>query len=207
MFNFGGDSPHPHKQETTGLDTIQATSFFPWWLLLFFQEHFEAKGDLQKILKSGKIVGNHRPAQLNVQIHYYISFLTTQLNIELKLSKVGSNKSMVAFTDIILQMYAGCVHLAEWDTPIHYVNRGQYTISTNRYSQTKKSTRLHMAWLHSLFSTTHINNDLYWVILCLTAPPPPTTTTTTTYIKINQSNQYIDVKNTKSTNYQNTYKI
>ena len=48
MFNFGGltDSPHPHKQETRGLDTIQATSFFPRWLLLFFQEHFEAKVDL-----------------------------------------------------------------------------------------------------------------------------------------------------------------
>ena len=47
MFDFGGftDSPHPHKQETRGLDTIQATSFFPWWLLLFFQESFEAKGD------------------------------------------------------------------------------------------------------------------------------------------------------------------
>ena len=25
-----------------------ATSFFPWWLLLFFQENFEAKGDLYK---------------------------------------------------------------------------------------------------------------------------------------------------------------
>ena len=45
---FGGftDSPHPQKQETRGLDTIQATSFFPWWLLLFFQEHYEAKRDL-----------------------------------------------------------------------------------------------------------------------------------------------------------------
>ena len=33
MFNFGGftDSPHPHKQtKIWGLDTIQATSFFPW---------------------------------------------------------------------------------------------------------------------------------------------------------------------------------
>ena len=50
MFNLGGitDSPHPHQQETRGLDTIQATSFFPWWLhvLLFFQEHFEAKGNI-----------------------------------------------------------------------------------------------------------------------------------------------------------------
>ena len=23
-------TPHPHKQETRGLDTIQGTSFFPW---------------------------------------------------------------------------------------------------------------------------------------------------------------------------------
>ena len=36
----------PTKQETRGLDTIQATSFFPWWLLLFIQENFETKGDL-----------------------------------------------------------------------------------------------------------------------------------------------------------------
>ena len=56
---FGGftDSPHPYKQETRGLVTIRATSFFPWWLLLFFQEKFEAK----QILKSGKILRNHRP--------------------------------------------------------------------------------------------------------------------------------------------------
>ena len=42
LLDVGGftDSPHPHKQETRGLDTIQATSFFPWWLLLFFQGHF-----------------------------------------------------------------------------------------------------------------------------------------------------------------------
>ena len=47
MFHFGGftDSPHPHKQETRGLQTIQATSFFPWWLLLFFQENLDAKGE------------------------------------------------------------------------------------------------------------------------------------------------------------------
>ena len=30
----------PNEQETRGLDTIYATSFFPWWLLLFFQENF-----------------------------------------------------------------------------------------------------------------------------------------------------------------------
>ena len=59
MFNFGGftDSPHPHKQETRGLDAIQATSFLPWWLL-----NFEATGDSPKILKSGKILKNHSPA-------------------------------------------------------------------------------------------------------------------------------------------------
>ena len=42
------DSPHPHKQETGGLDTIQATSFFPWWLLLFLQESFGGKGRFVK---------------------------------------------------------------------------------------------------------------------------------------------------------------
>ena len=48
MFNSGGftDSPHPHKQETRGLDTIEATSFFPWWLIRFFQENVEEKEDL-----------------------------------------------------------------------------------------------------------------------------------------------------------------
>ena len=48
ILNFVGftDSPHPHKQETRGLDTTEATSFFPWWLFLFFQENVEAKGDL-----------------------------------------------------------------------------------------------------------------------------------------------------------------
>ena len=52
MFNFGGFtySPHPRKQDLRGLDIIQAISFFPWWLLLFLQEH------LVKILKSGKIL-------------------------------------------------------------------------------------------------------------------------------------------------------
>ena len=38
----------PHKQETRGLETIRSTSFFPWWLLRFFQE----KGDLKKILRN-----------------------------------------------------------------------------------------------------------------------------------------------------------
>ena len=45
------DSPYPHKQVTRGFNTIQATSFFPWWLL-FFQEHFEVKGK-----KSREITG------------------------------------------------------------------------------------------------------------------------------------------------------
>ena len=42
------------KKKLEVLDTIQATSFFPWWLLLFFQEDFEAKGDLQKFLGKKK---------------------------------------------------------------------------------------------------------------------------------------------------------
>ena len=56
-FIFEGftDSPHPHKQNARGLDTIHTTSFFPWWLLLFFQENYEAKGDLQKFLNQEKI--------------------------------------------------------------------------------------------------------------------------------------------------------
>ena len=33
-------------QTPRGLDTVQATSFFPWWLLLFSQENSEVKGDL-----------------------------------------------------------------------------------------------------------------------------------------------------------------
>ena len=37
MFNFGGFTDS-HKQETRGLDTIQATSFFPGWILVIFQE-------------------------------------------------------------------------------------------------------------------------------------------------------------------------
>ena len=41
MFNFGGftDSPHPRNQDTRSFDTIQATSLFPWWLLLFYWEN------------------------------------------------------------------------------------------------------------------------------------------------------------------------
>ena len=48
MFNFGRIQ-----------DTIQATSFFPWWLHHFFQENVEAKGDLQK--KNPEIRKNPRP--------------------------------------------------------------------------------------------------------------------------------------------------
>ena len=71
LYNFGGftDSPHPHKQETRGLYTIQATSFFPWWQLLLFQENFEAKEHFYKILKSGKILRNRRPAKMNVNFN------------------------------------------------------------------------------------------------------------------------------------------
>ena len=51
----------PNKQETGGLDTIQATSFFPGWLLLFFQNNVLGKERFVKtILKSGKIPRNHR---------------------------------------------------------------------------------------------------------------------------------------------------
>ena len=42
------DSPHPHKQKLPCLDTTQTTCFFNWWLLLFFQEILEVKGDLKK---------------------------------------------------------------------------------------------------------------------------------------------------------------
>ena len=38
----------PHKQEIRGLDTIQATSFFPWWLLLFFHEIFEENENVSR---------------------------------------------------------------------------------------------------------------------------------------------------------------
>ena len=56
------DSPHPHKQETRGVDTAQATSVFPWWLLNYLsgQETVEAKGDLVS-LKSG---GNPEKSQV-----------------------------------------------------------------------------------------------------------------------------------------------
>ena len=73
MFNFGGftDSPHPHKQDTRGLDTIKATSFFPWWILL--SRTFWGKGRfIKKIPKSGKILGNHRPDR---DIHLHIGLI------------------------------------------------------------------------------------------------------------------------------------
>ena len=57
------DSPHPHKQETRGLDTIQATSLFPWWLLVIL---FRQREVCKKIPKSGKILRNHRP---DVHVH------------------------------------------------------------------------------------------------------------------------------------------
>ena len=55
MFTFGRftDSYIPHKQETRGLDKIQATSFLGGY---FFQDNFEAKGDLKK---NHKIRENH----------------------------------------------------------------------------------------------------------------------------------------------------
>ena len=51
-----------HKHETRGLDTIQATSFFPW-LATFssFKKSLRQREICEKILKSGKILRNHRP--------------------------------------------------------------------------------------------------------------------------------------------------
>ena len=59
---------HPHKQETRGLDTIQATSFFPWWRLLFF------------VKKKKSFLRNHRPVIYFVsQNKYYLgTYLTTK---------------------------------------------------------------------------------------------------------------------------------
>ena len=53
MFNFGGFTyaSHSHKHTTRGLDTIEATSFFPQWLLLFFEENLEAKEVCKKSLE------------------------------------------------------------------------------------------------------------------------------------------------------------
>ena len=35
---------HTNKKLEVWTQYIQVTSFFPWWLLLFFQENFEALG-------------------------------------------------------------------------------------------------------------------------------------------------------------------
>ena len=61
-FKFGGftESPHPHKQETRGLDTIQATSFFSLVATSLLSRNFLGKGWFVKILKSGKVQINHR---------------------------------------------------------------------------------------------------------------------------------------------------
>ena len=48
-----------HKQETRGLDTIQATSFLGGYFSSF-QINFQAKGGLSKVLKSGNFLINHR---------------------------------------------------------------------------------------------------------------------------------------------------
>ena len=64
MINFGGftDSPHPHKQETRGLDTIQTTSLFSLVAISLLSRTFLRQREIcKKILKSGKIVRNHRP--------------------------------------------------------------------------------------------------------------------------------------------------
>ena len=41
-------TPHPHKQETRGLDTIWVTSFSPSWLLLVFREKYCSKERFEK---------------------------------------------------------------------------------------------------------------------------------------------------------------
>ena len=50
MFNFRGftDSPHPHQQETTALDTIQLTSFFPLVATFLLSRQFWGKGRFVK---------------------------------------------------------------------------------------------------------------------------------------------------------------
>ena len=62
MFNFGGftDSPHPHKQETRGLVTIQATctSFYPSFKKVFRQREICEKSRTQE-----KILRTHRPGE------------------------------------------------------------------------------------------------------------------------------------------------
>ena len=67
---FGGftDSPHPLKQETRGLDTIQATSFFPWWLLYFsgkgrFVKNPEIRKNPEKSQDCFKANNNEPPCQ------------------------------------------------------------------------------------------------------------------------------------------------
>ena len=56
---------HPHKQETRGLDTRQAISCSPWWLLLFFQENIWGKEWFVK--KNPEISKN--PAKSQVSLH------------------------------------------------------------------------------------------------------------------------------------------
>ena len=55
---------------------------FPWWLLLFFQENFEAKGDLyKKILKSEKIVRNYRAVD-HLKHNLFLNVPSLHENIE-----------------------------------------------------------------------------------------------------------------------------
>ena len=77
MFHFGfTDSPHPHRHETRGWDTTQATSFFTRWLLLFFQENFVAKVDLYKIMKNHRFVKHvHSTCMCMVQTWHHMSLL------------------------------------------------------------------------------------------------------------------------------------
>ena len=62
MFNFGGFTDSTSLQ-TRGLDTIQATSFFPcWWLLSSFKTSLRQREICKKILR------NHRPVIIMLKL-------------------------------------------------------------------------------------------------------------------------------------------
>ena len=55
---------------------MKTTSFFPLWLLLFFQEDFEAKGDFFKSgnqEKSSEITGLSKPLATGKLLHYHLN--------------------------------------------------------------------------------------------------------------------------------------
>ena len=74
-------TPHPYKQETRGLETIQATSFFPWWLLFCFKKNVEATGDLykKKTHEIRKLLQNQ--ACNKDELHLFNSFIISTVTI------------------------------------------------------------------------------------------------------------------------------